>query len=203
MNTFSRVAIAMLGMTGLAAAQPKSDPKSAEAKADSKAPVAADPRSTGMPPMKRPPELAEVSKAVSGTWHCKGQAADPAMKMVDMTATLRMKLDLDNWWLHGSFESRMGKEAFHFESFTTFDPESKKWKRVMVESMGIWSNGESTGMKDNKVEWMLTTHTAKGDAMFRDREDMSDPKVGAKLAGDLSMDGGKTWQPVYQMTCKK
>jgi hypothetical protein len=196
MNTFSRVAVVMIGMTGLAAAQPKPD-----AKTDAKAPPA-DAKG-GMAEMKPPPELAELAKAVSGTWRCTGQAADATMKMVNMTATLRNKIDLDSWWVHGSFEARMGKEPFKFESFTTYDPESKKWKRVMVESGSMWSNGESAGLKDNKVEWTMTSHSSRGDAMFRDHEDVSDPKAGVKMSGELSMDGGKTWMPVYTMACKK
>jgi hypothetical protein len=32
---------------------------------------------------------------------------------------------------------------------------------------------------------------------------MSDPKAGAKFWGEFSMDKGKTWTKVYEMTCKK
>ena len=198
MNTFSRVAIAMVGMTGLAAAQPK---------ADSKAPAAdpkmADTKMGGMAEMKPPAELAAMAKMTSGTWTCKGQGMDHTQKMVDMTATMKMKLDVANWWMHATFESKMGKEPFQFESFTTFDPTSKKWKRVMVESGGGWSTGESDGMKDNKVDWNLTSHSMMGEVMFRDHEDMSDQKAGVKQWGEFSMDKGKTWTKVYELTCKK
>ncbi len=199
MNTFLQVAIAMVGMTGLAAAQPKADPKVAAA--DSKM---ADPKAGGMGDMKGPPpELAAMAKATSGTWNCKGQGMDHTQKMVDTTGTMKLKLDVANWWMHASFESKMGKEPFQFESFTTFDPTSKKWKRVMVESGGGWSTGESDGMKDNKVDWNLTSHSMMGEVMFRDHQDMSDPKVGVKQWGEFSMDNGKTWTKVYELTCKK
>src|SRR5215813_9525723 len=155
MNTFSRVAIAMVGMTGLAAAQPKTDA----------------PKADGQPDMSPPAELAAVAKMAAGTWHCKGQGMDHTMKMVDTTATMTIKLDVNNWWLHHSFESKMGKEPFRFESFSTFDPRTKKWSRVMIESGGNWASGESAGMKDNKVDWELTTHSVMmGDGMFRDHE---------------------------------
>jgi len=193
MNTFLRVAIAMVGMTGLAAAQPKTDPKAS----------AADSKAGGMGDMKPPPELAAMAKAAAGTWNCKGQGMDHTQKMVDTTGTMKIKLDVANWWVHGTFESKMGKEPFQFESFTTFDPASKKWKRVMVESGGGWSTGESDGMKDNKIDWNLTSHSAMGEVMFRDHEDMSDPKAGVKQWGEFSMDKGKTWTKVYELTCKK
>jgi hypothetical protein len=193
MKTFSRVAIAMVGMTGLVSAQPKpADPKMADPKA-----------AGGMAEMKPPAELADMAKAASGTWHCKGQGMDHTMKMADMTGTFTMKLDVDNWWMHGSFSSKMGKEPFHFESFTTFDPAAKKWKRVMVESGGGWSSGESAGLKDGKIDWDLGMHSAMGDAMFRDHEDMTDAKAGVKMSGEFSMDKGKTWTKVYEMACKK
>ncbi len=196
MTTFSRAAIAMIGMTGLAAAQPKpADPK----------PVAkpADPKAGVTPSPKPPAELVDVAKVWVGTWKCKGQGLDHTMKMADMTATLKIKLDLDNWWLHGSFESRMGQEPFHFESFTAFDAATSKWKRVMIETGGEWANGESSGMKDNKTDWELAAHSPMGDVMFRDHEDLTDPKAGMKLHGELSLDKGKTWTPIYEVACKK
>ena len=192
MNTFSRVVLAMVGMTGLAAAQPKTEAPKADARAG------------GGPDMGPPPELAATAKVAAGTWHCKGQGMDHTMKMVDTTGTMTVKLDINNWWLHGSFESRMGKEPFKFESFSTYNPATKKWTRVMVESGGNWASGESAGMKDNKVDWELTTHSPMmGDGMFRDHEDMSDPKAGVKLSGEFSPDKGKTWTKVYELACKK
>jgi hypothetical protein len=192
------------------AAQPKADPKAADPKmapkmADPKPadPKAGDNKMGAMAEMKPPQELADMAKAAAGNWKCKGQGMDHAMKMNDMTGTMAMKLDVDNWWMHGSFSSKMGKDSFHFESFTTVDPATKKLKRVMVETGGGWSSGESAGMKDNKVDWDLTAHSAMGDAMFRDHEDMSDAKAGVKPWGEMSMDKGKTWTKVYEMACKK
>lgn len=209
MNTFSRVAIALVGMTGLAAAQPKADPKAADAKAapkagDAKAPdMKADAKAGAMPEMTPPKEVADMAKAVTGTWRCKGQGMDHSMKMADMTATMKFKSILNGWWMDASFDSKMGKEPFAFESFTTFNPATKKWKRVMVETGGGWATGESSGMKDNKVDWELSGAGAMGEFMFKDHEDMSDPKVGVKMWGEASGDKGKTWMKVYEMACKK
>jgi hypothetical protein len=216
MNTFSRVAIAMVGMTGLVAAQPKADPKAADPKAAAKTEPkaaaktepkaadakAADTKAGAVPEMKPPAELSDMAKAAVGTWRCKGQGMDHSMKMVDMTATMKIKSDLNGWWVHGSFESKMGKEPFLFEEYTTFDPSSKKWKRIMIETGGNWASGESAGMKDNKVDWELTTHSPQmGDGQFRDHEDFTDPKAGAKMSGEINNKG--TWVKVYEMICKK
>ena len=197
MSTFSRVAILMVGMTSLVAAQPKAAAPAADAKMAPKADAG------GMPEMKPPAELTDMAKQAAGTWHCKGQGMDHSMKMVDMTATMKMKLELASFWMHASFESKMGKEPFAFESYTSFDPASKKWKRVMVETGGGWLTGESAGLKDNKVDWEMTAHSPMGEGMFRDHEDLSDVKAGVKMWGEFSMDKGKTWTKVYEMTCKK
>src|SRR6185436_13077155 len=104
MNTFSRVAIAMVGMTGLAVAQPKTDaPKAGDAKAgDAKAgdAKAGDAKAGGGQDMVPPPELAAMAKGAAGTWRCKGQGMDHTMKMVDTTGTMTLKLDVNNWWVH-------------------------------------------------------------------------------------------------------
>src|SRR5215510_315085 len=99
MNTFSRVAIALVGMTGLVAAQPKTEPK---AGGDMKA---ADAKAGAMPETKPAAELADMAKETAGTWHCKGQGMDHTQKMADMTATMKIKPDIANWWVHSSFES--------------------------------------------------------------------------------------------------
>ena len=207
MNTFLRVAIAMVGMTSVAVAQPKAEPKAGDAKMAPKAPDAKADAKPAMAPMKPPAEIAEIAKAATGTWRCKGQGMDmSAGKMAEMSATMKIKSDLGGWWLHGSFESKMGKEPFTFEEFTTFDPASKKWRRIMIESTGGWATGESSGMTGGKADWELKTHApvpGMSEGMFRDHEDMSDPKAGGKMWGEFSPDNGKTWQKVYEMTCKK
>jgi hypothetical protein len=181
------VVFAAMSMTGIAEAQ--------QAAGSAAAPPA------GAVPQP-PPEVAAAAKTAVGTWSCKGQGLDHTMKMADTTGTLKVKLDLDGWWLHDSFESKMGKEGFHYESYATFDATTKKWKRVLIESGGGWSSGDSDGIKDGKLDWNLAMHSPRGDIQFRDHMDVSDPKTGMKLAGEFSMDG-KAWTTVYSLTCKK
>jgi hypothetical protein len=191
MRMMWKVVVAMVAMTGLAAAQAKApETKPAEQKPG------------GM--MKPPAEIADMAKMASGTWRCKGQGMDSSMKMADMTATMKMKTTLNGFWVHSMFDSKMGKEPYTFEAFTTFDPSTKKWKRLTVDNAGGWATGESAGLKDGKVEWESAWHSPMmGDATFRDHEDLSDPKAGVKMWGEISMDKGKTWNKVYEMSCKK
>lgn len=201
----NKLSIALLSVTALAglafAGDPKADPK-ATTKADAPKTDAKAPAAAPMEMPKPPQELADMAKTAAGTWKCKGQGMGHDMKMAEMTGTMTIKLDVDNWWLHGSFSSKMGKEPFHFESYTTYDPTAKKWHRVMVESGGGWSTGDATASA-GKMDWELATHSMMGDGMFRDHEDNSDLKAGSHNWGEMSMDKGKTWVKVYDMTCKK
>ncbi|HEY0192061.1 MAG TPA: hypothetical protein VGC42_13165 [Kofleriaceae bacterium] len=187
----------LIGLTTAAAAQPKP----AETRP-------APPPSNG--PTPAPAALADRAKALSGTWSCKGQSLDRTNKLVDSTATMKIKLDLDGWWLHTSYEAK-GKEPFHFEQFVTYDEVAKKWKSIMAETGGEWNVGESDGPQNGKLDFAITSHLpgwlaqvmgGKTETQFRDHEDASDPKAGLKLTGEVSFDG-KAWTTVYNMTCKK
>jgi hypothetical protein len=57
-------------------------------------------------------------------------------------------------------------------------------------------------MKDGKLEATWDTMGGMGAGMFKDHGDMTDKKVGTHMWGEMSMDKGKTWTKVYDMTCK-
>ncbi len=218
MNTLTRVAIASIaitGMVGIAAAQPKADAKApvkadvkADAKVDAKmkvepkdakAPVA-DKKMADMP--KPPAELEAMAKVAVGTWRCKGQEFGMDGVAATVTATNKAKLDLDKFWFTENLEVK-GKTTFKLSSFTTYDAASKKWRRVSVDNMGSYMVGTSDGMKDNKMDWNMDTMGPMGAAMFRDHIDLTDVKAGPKFWGEMSTDKGKTFNKVYEMTCKK
>lgn len=155
---------------------------------------------------KIPQEVTDLAKLVTGTWKCAGTMVlpgDPAAQ--PMTATLRTKADLDGFWLHDSFEAKIGPAAkatkLKYESYATFD--SRKWRRVHVDNRGAQLIGTSDGPKDGKLDWNLDLLGSAGPAVqIRDHVDASDPKV-LKLAGEQSSDKGKTWTKVYELTCKR
>src|SRR5436309_609431 len=133
MNKFSQVAIATLTMVGMAgfavAGDSKADPKAT--------PKAAEPAKAGMTPPKPPQELADMMKSMAGTWKCDGTATGMDAKEVKFTGKLTTKSDLDGFWGHDSFEGSMGAMGkFKFESYMTYDGNSKKWHSVMVDNQG-------------------------------------------------------------------
>ena len=203
MKTFSMIAIATLSMAGVAFA---GDPKDAKAPAakDAKAPAAGAPAAKAEPKMPSPPaEIAEMGKAVSGTWKCKGESPDMAGGKMAFTATNKGRVDLDKWWVVENMEVKGGKMLFKMDAYTTFDAASKKWRRVAVDNHGSYMVGTSDGLKDNKMDWNLDGVGPEGAYMFRDHFDGSDMKAGAKIWGEMSMDKGKTWMKVYEMSCTK
>ena len=155
---------------------------------------------------KIPQEVTDLLKLVTGSWKCTGTATmgtDPAAQ--PMTATLKTKSDLDGFWIHDTFEAKVGPAAkatkLKYESFTTFD--SRKWRRVLVDNRGAQIIGTSDGIKDGKMDWNLDALASAGPAVqFRDHLDASDAKA-LKLSGEQSSDKGKTWTKVYEMTCKR
>jgi hypothetical protein len=214
MKTFSSVAIATLTMVGMASAQPKVDAK-AGAKVDAKTPPAAakvdakagaavtPPAPKEMVPPAPAPELKEMLKLSAGNWKCTGSAAANEATLSPMKATMKTKAELDGFWIQDTFEGTMGKMKFKFVAYTTFDATSKKWRRVSVDSQGAQMIGTSDGVKDGKMTFNMDTMGGMGSGtMFKDSVDMTDPKL-VKATGTMSMDKGKTWMPVYEMSCKK
>ncbi len=151
---------------------------------------------------KIPQEVTDLLKVVTGSWKCTGTAVfGPETAPQPMTATLKSRGDLDGFWIHDTFEAKVGKAKLKYESFTTFD--SRKWRRILVDNRGTQVIGTSDGMKDGKMDFNLDALGGVGPAtQFRDHLDATEPKA-LKLAGELSSDKGKTWNKVYEMTCKK
>ena len=209
MNTFARIAIAAFTMVGVATAQPKVHPKTpgkANAKADAEVDVKtkvdanADPRAAKETP--RPPaRLEAMGKAVAGTWKCTGTETGMDGATVKMTATVKAKVELDNWWIADTVDLK-GKSTFKMFAFTTYDANSKKWRRVSIDNGGRQYVGTSDGMKDKKVDWHMDFIDSTGAGQVREHIDLTDPEK-LKNWGEMSMDKGKTWNRVFEMTCKK
>lgn len=221
MRTISKITIAMLSMsTAVAVAQPKADkaappaPPAKEAKPAAGAPAtppakepAKDAKAAvpapAMPTV--PTELVELAKATTGTWKCKGEAFEMDGSKTAVTATNKVKADLDKWWVVEALEVKgMKMGAFKMTSYKTYDATSKKWRYVGVDNWG----GQMIGTADavpagQPVVYNLDTLGPMGPGQFRDHTEVADPKAGVKVWGEMSNNKGKTWTKVYEMTCKK
>lgn len=193
MSMLSKITLVSVALVGTASA----DAPKAPAK-DSKL----DPN-LGKPEMPKPPaEIDAMAKGIVGTWKCTGSTTNPDGSTLKMTAKVTAKLDLDKWWISDVTEAKNDRGPFKMVAYSTFDAGSKKWRRVSVDNMGTQYVGTSDGIKDGKLVWNLDFMGAMGAGQFRDTVDPSDPKA-VKFTGTMSMDKGKSWKPVYEMTCKK
>ncbi|MEO8703010.1 MAG: hypothetical protein ABI867_23390 [Kofleriaceae bacterium] len=188
MKMLTKVAVAMLACAGIASADDKK-PEAKKEPAKAEAP-------------KPPAELDAMAKAMVGSWKCKGDMMDMAGGKSAVTATNVAKLDLNKFWLAESLEVK-GGAGYKMTSYTTYDAKASKWRRIGIDGFGGYMVGTSDGMKDNKMDWNMDTVSAMGTGQFRDHVDASDAKVGMKVWGEMSMDKGKSWNKMYEMTCKK
>ncbi|MGE0867812.1 MAG: DUF1579 family protein [Kofleriaceae bacterium] len=193
-STLTITALTLTGSDGVVRAQgaPQAKPPARPAAPAKPAP--------DMP--KPPPELVAAAKAMAGTWRCTGNTMDMGGQPAAMTATMKSRADLDGFWIHDSFDGKLGKMKLKLEAFSTYDASSKKWRRVMISNEGAQSTGWSDGLKDNKMMWNLESIGPMGASMFRDYWEIVDAR-NFKASGEVSMDNGKTWLKIYDMACKK
>jgi hypothetical protein len=173
-----------------------------------KAPDAKAPDAAKMEMPKPDAQIAEVAKAINGTWKCTGKGMGVDGKETDTKVTIANKVanNLDKWWIQTDITTAMGKTPYKIMSFTTYNPLEKKWMRVSVDNFGGTETTTSAGPKDGVLTWEGESigqmaapggsHRAKG----KHTEDMKDPK-NVKMKGEYQM-GGK-WMTVYDVSCKK
>lgn len=147
---------------------------------------------------KAPVEVSDMAKT-AGNWRCSGMGFSPAGEM-KMVATIKNKLDLDKWWIRTTFTETTGSK-FKFEAFTTFDPATKTWKRILVDNFGSHEVDTSTGPKDGKLVWEGTSTSAMGTMPGRHYEEAMGKDL--KMWGEYSMDKGKTYMKAYDVICKR
>jgi hypothetical protein len=227
MKKFSITMVSLVTMAGFALAQPKADPKAgsgaaagagatvkagagagsaaAGAKVDAKAGAAAQVK---MEMPKPPAEHAALLKQMGTRMNCTGVSWGGMDGKTEMKTTMKgtMALALDGWHLKSASTITMGegkaKMTLKGESYMTWDAKAAKWRTIGAMNDGSVSIG-TMDMKDGKMESSADTYGGMmGNGKFRERGDMTDPK-NVKMSGEMSMDGGKTWNKVYDITCKK
>jgi hypothetical protein len=189
-----KVVLASLIISGAAFA---GDPKAGGAPA-----VPADAKKA--PPDAKPPgppqELADMAKAMAGTWKCTGKA-DMGGTLGDIKGTITHKADLDGFWIVSSLNATAAKGTMHGTFMTTYDAGAKKFYRQTANSHG--GHGTAWGtMTGTKMAWEGDAHFMGKDMKIRGSEEIVSPKE-THVSGEYSDDGGKTWKPDHDVTCKK
>jgi hypothetical protein len=230
MKKFSITMVSLVTMASFAMAQPKADPKTGSAggaaatgagatmKAGAGTGTAAAPKAgagsaaapaaPAMAMPKAPPEIKDTLKMMGTRQNCTGVTfGGPDMKAEMKTkSTGTNALALDGWWIKGTATMTMGegkaKMTLKMDNYMTWDAKASLWRSVGMANDGSVMVGTAT-MKDGKFEGTADMFGGMmGNGKWRDHGDMTDPKAGMKMWGEMSMDG-KTWTKVYEMTCKK
>lgn len=213
MKKFSITMVSLVTMAGLAFAQTKTDPKAPAAGA-TKAPAAGATAGSAAAPaakmeMPKPPaEIKDTLKMMGTRQKCTGVSyvgADGKQE-VKTTGTGTNALALDGWFIKGAttltFGEGKNKSTMKIDSYMTWDAKANVWRNVGMSNDGSIMVGTAT-FKDGKLESTADTYGGMmGTGKWREHGDMTDPKAGMKMWGEMSMDG-KTWTKVYEMTCKK
>lgn len=187
---------------------PKAAPSPATPMMGSKA---AEPAKAEAPHAHAPPtppaELDQFKFAEGGSWKCKGQFLGAGMGPAHaIEATLKLKRDLNKFWVAASYVSKKTKVdpmPFSGNEFITYDGAAKKFVRIMVDNMGGWAQMTSTGFDAGKA--VFTGEGTMGAHKMGLRHTItkvSDKEVTS--AWDTSMDPKRaTWTPFVQETCKR
>ena len=228
MKKFSIMMVSLVATASLAFAQAKAPAGAGSGSAAAKAPAAGSAAGSAKAPaagsgsaagsaapaakmeMPKPPaEIATTLKQMGTKMNCTGTTwggADGKTEM-KMKSTGTQALALDGWFIKGAMTITMGegknKSTLKIDSYMTWDGKLGKWRSIGAANDGSIMVGTSE-MKDGKMSGMSDMYGGMmGDGKFRESGDMTDPKAGVKMMGEMSKDGGKTWNKVYEMTCKK
>jgi hypothetical protein len=194
------------GATMKAGAGSGSAAAGAKAGAGSAAPTAQAPVKVEKP--KPPTEIKDALKMMGTRQNCTGVTWGGPEGKTEMKTkgTGTNALALDGWWIKGSATMTMGagkdKMVLKIDSYMTWDAKASLWRSVGMANDGSVMVGTAT-MKDGKLESTADMYGGMmGTGKWREHGDMTDPKAGMKMWGEMSTDG-KTWTKVYEMTCKK
>jgi hypothetical protein len=166
--------------------------------------VAAAAAPAKMEPPKPAPELLAAAKDMAGKWKCAGKDfGGMGIPEHKIEGTMNWKLDLDKFWMQGSYEEKKTKEnphPFKLVEYRNFDSSQRKWVSVGVDNMGMFMTGTGE-VTDKVVKW-----DNKGQGMgmtmpMHITAEMKSPKE-IHLSGEMSMDG-KDFKPMFESTCKK
>lgn len=195
------VMVSLVGVAGLASADPKADRDKARAQAIEEA------RKAGVLGPKGVPQVAELAKVMAGTWTCTGALAGPDGTAIKLEGHMTNTVELAGRWLHESMDVAVGEGKapgnVRFEAYITYDAGPKKWRRIEVDSVGNHTISSAVPSTTGKLEWLSDETAADGKTdQQRTHFDGSDPKR-LHVVGEMSTDKGKTWVHTAEMSCAK
>jgi len=194
------------------AAPPNASRRAPPAAGSAAGPRAQDPGGAGEPagfaprrpmpppikPMTRPaPEIAAAGKDAAGTWTCKGNTQRGDGSSAPLTATVTVKLDLDNAWIATTLVEKTG--PLKWTEYRTYDGVAKQWTKLQMANTSGYVVSTSLGEQGGSWTWNGTATSPNGSLQLRDHEQKDGKTI--KRWGEAMLGG--TWQKVYEVSCKR
>jgi hypothetical protein len=189
-------------LSSSAFAQGGAAPPPAEKKAPEPAAKPADkpaaPPAAGMHEPK-PAEQLQQLKGMVGSWHCEGKFTMGGQTMA-MKSTAKFAWDLDNFFIHGEFDSPKSKENPHgYKGHAVYGYDGKQFVEMSVDNMGGMEMATSPGWTGDTQEW--TGHAKMGGADIDTHTTIT--RKGDKEVHISSTMGAGAQAATEEMTCKK
>jgi len=146
------------------------------------------------------PELQQLKDMV-GVWKCDGKFSMGGKETKD-TSKMVFSWDLDKHFMAGTYTSEKSKEnpnGFKGKSFIGYDPGSKMFTSVGVDSMGAVMMGQSKGWEGDTFVW---TNKIKFGGMAMDGKETITRK-GPREVNVVGSAGSGPQAMGWESTCKK
>jgi hypothetical protein len=161
-----------------------------------------------MPEMKPAPEIAEAAKVMAGSYTCKGVDMNPDGSSRPATSKMKISLELGGYYILVDLAEQKSKDnatPLAAKMYRTYDTTTKRWINTLLASA---PGGPVTMTTTDKMGVGPVTWTGSGTIMGqafteRSHEDPDPATKSVHVWGEFSMDGGKTFQKDYDVTCKK
>ena len=150
------------------------------------------------PPVPKPaPQIAKVGKESAGTWTCKGNTSRGDGSSAPLSATITVKLDLDNAWLATTLVEKAG--PLKWTEYRTYDAVAKQWTKLQMANTSGYIVSTSLGEQGGKWTWVGTQTSPNGTVQLRDYEETEGK--GRKRWGEAQLGG--VWQKTYEVGCRR
>ncbi len=159
------------------------------------------------PEMKPAPEIADAAKAMAGSYKCKGVDFNPDGSSRPSLATMKISSELDGFYILVDLQEQKTKEnatPFKARMYRTYDADAKKWTNTLLATApGGPLTMTTTDAMGGQVTWS-GSFSMQGHSFTEKSHEEPDAKTkSVHIWGEFSMDGGKTFNKDYDITCKK
>lgn len=150
---------------------------------------------------KPAPEMSQI-EFFEGSWTCQGKINQSPMGPAgEMQSTADIKRELGGFWQAGAITATMqGMPPMEGRFHATYDPASKQFVMMWVDSMGGWAQSTSSGWQGDTIVYEGDSHMGPHVMRSRDTFTRADPAT-MKHTWEAQMDG--KWMPLGDETCKK